>query len=132
MSQNIRNFVLFGALALCPGLWAQVPADVETPDEPVLFTAEAVAKTAKAVNYRSRSGSTEVDFVGTSLAPRATGAAEVRNRGAAVEIEATFENIPDPQDFGAEYLTNVLWAISPEGRVSNLGEVSGIGEDGRR
>lgn len=123
MMLSMRNPILIGALAICPVLWAQAPTDVETPDEPVLFTAEAVAKTAKAVNYRSRSGSTGVDFVGTSLAPRATGAADVRNRGAAVEIEATFENLPDPQDFGAEYLTNVLWAISPEGRVSNLGEV---------
>lgn len=121
--RTLRNSILFGILAISHGLWAQAPTDVETPDEPVLFQAEAVAKTAKAVNYRSRSGSTEVDFVGTSLAPRATGTADVRNRGAAVEIEATFENIPDPQDFGAEYLTNVLWAISPEGRVSNLGEV---------
>jgi outer membrane protein OmpA-like peptidoglycan-associated protein len=120
---SMRNAILIGALAICPAMWAQAPSDVETPDEPVLFTAEAVAKTAKAVNYRSRSGATEVDFVGTSLAPAATGAANVRNRGAAVEIEATFENLPDPQDFGAEYLTNVLWAISPEGRVSNLGEV---------
>jgi outer membrane protein OmpA-like peptidoglycan-associated protein len=122
----IRSFVfpvLLGLALSCPVAWAQTPTDVETPDEPVMFTAEAVARTAKAVNYRTRGGSTDVDFVGTSIAPQATGAASVRNRGAAVEIEAQFENLPDPQDFGTEYLTHVLWAISPEGRVSNLGEV---------
>lgn len=115
--------VLFLLTVLSPNVWAQAPSDVEQPDEPVLFTAEAVARTAKAVNYRSRGGSTDVDFVGTSLARTATGAASVRNRGAAVEIDASFENLPDPQDFGSEYLTHVLWAISPEGRVTNLGEV---------
>jgi outer membrane protein OmpA-like peptidoglycan-associated protein len=88
-----------------------------------VFSAEGVARTAKAVNYRTRGGSTSVDFVGASHAPAASGEAKVKNTGAAVEIEAEFDKLPNPQSFGAEYLTNVLWAVSPEGRVSNLGEV---------
>lgn len=91
--------------------------------QPVMFSAEAVARTAKAVNYQTRGGSTTIDFVGTAQAPSAQGQAKVKNTGAAVEIQAKFANLPDPQKFGTEYLTLVLWAVSPEGRVSNLGEV---------
>ena len=117
MSFRFLSLVLAGA---APVLGQQA---VEHPSEPAVFAAEAVARTAKAVNYRARGGSTEIEFVGTSHSPLAMGEAKVKNTGAAVEIEAAFQNLPDPQSFGAEYLTHVLWAVSTEGRVANLGEV---------
>lgn len=121
---NIRTLVLlvFATLLLAASAWGQ-QAQVEQPDEPVVFSADAVARTAKAVNYRTRGGSTDMIFAATAQGGRARGTADVRNRGAAVEIEAEFMFLSDPQRFGSEYLTYVLWAISPEGRVSNLGEV---------
>jgi outer membrane protein OmpA-like peptidoglycan-associated protein len=44
------------------------------------------------------------------------------NRGA-MEIEVEFEGLDKPTSFGTEYLTYVMWAISPEGRSVNMGEV---------
>ncbi len=121
---NIRVLipVIAAVLLLAANVWGQQAA-VEEPDEPVVFSADAVARTAKAVNYRTRGGTTDIIFAATAQGGRGRGAASVRNRGAAVEIEAKFDFLPNPQRFGAEYLTYVLWAISPEGRVSNLGEV---------
>ena len=126
MKMKIRRliFVLILAFVADPprDLRAQ-QGDVEPSSDPVIFTADTVARTAQAVDYRTRGGATQIDFVGTAEAPSGSGEAKVRNTGAAVQIEASFKDLPDPQTFGAEYLTHVLWAISPEGGVSSLGEV---------
>jgi len=77
----------------------------------------------QAVNYKHRSGATKVDFAGTDLMRSANGVAEVNSKRGAIEIEAEFGNLDKPTTFGNEYLTYILWAISPEGRAVNLGEV---------
>ena len=46
----------------------------------------------------------------------------VADRGA-LEIKVKFWDMQKPTTFGPEYLTYVMWAISPEGRPVNLGEV---------
>jgi outer membrane protein OmpA-like peptidoglycan-associated protein len=110
------------ALAVASALLlpAQTPQqDIPTP----VFKVNAVAKSTKAINYRHRSGSTTIDFAGTSLMPKAKGQARVDSRQGAISIDANFRDIGSPSDFGAEYLTYVLWAISPEGRPTNLGEI---------
>ncbi len=92
-------------------------------DEVQTFKVDVVSKTVNAVNYKSKGGSTKVDFEGTSLMTSATGEAKVESRQAVTSVEAKFEGLREPWNLGAEYLTYVLWAISPEGKVSNLGEV---------
>jgi outer membrane protein OmpA-like peptidoglycan-associated protein len=77
----------------------------------------------QAVNYRHRSGSTKMDFAGTDLMRSADGVAQVNSKRGSIEIEAEFGGLDRPTSFGNEYLTYVLWAISPEGRAVNLGEV---------
>jgi len=77
----------------------------------------------QAVNYRHRNGSTKVDFRGTSLMPDGAGEAKVDSKAGRIEINAEFKNIRDANYYGPEYLTYVLWAITPEGRPVNLGEV---------
>jgi outer membrane protein OmpA-like peptidoglycan-associated protein len=96
--------------------------DQEQPPSPV-FKVNVVSKSTKAINYRHRSGSTTINFVGTAVMPKAQGQAKVDSRPGAINIEATFKEIGAPGQFGAEYLTYVLWAISPEGRPKNLGEI---------
>jgi outer membrane protein OmpA-like peptidoglycan-associated protein len=80
-------------------------------------------RTAKAISYQHRSGATKIDFRGTSLMPNAHGQAKVESKQGYIGIEAEFRNLPEATQFGAEYLTYVLWAITPEGRTSNLGEI---------
>jgi outer membrane protein OmpA-like peptidoglycan-associated protein len=82
-----------------------------------------VHRTTKAVNYRLRGDAIKVDFHGTELMQNASGEAKVTGKKSSVEIDAKFEGLDDPTKFGLEYLSLVLWAISPEGRAVNLGEL---------
>jgi outer membrane protein OmpA-like peptidoglycan-associated protein len=82
-----------------------------------------VTRTTHAINYQHQGKSTKVDFKGTSLLPDAGGNAEVKSKQGAIQIEAEFNGLQPAGRFGPEYLTYVLWAISPEGRPVNLGEV---------
>jgi len=82
-----------------------------------------VSRTAKAVTFRRGTGAVKVSLHGTNLMPQAAAEARVENKGNRVEIEADFLGLEDAAKFGFEYLTYVLWAVSPQGRAVNLGEV---------
>jgi outer membrane protein OmpA-like peptidoglycan-associated protein len=87
------------------------------------FRVTVISRSAQAINYEHRSGSSKLDFAGTGLMPLANGEARVNSKRGSIEIDAEFGNLERPTAFGNEYLTYVLWAISPEGRAVNLGEV---------
>jgi outer membrane protein OmpA-like peptidoglycan-associated protein len=88
-----------------------------------LFRITVVGHTTPAINYRPRKGDTKVDFTGTALSPLATGNATVEGKKGYIDIDAKFDKLAPPTQFGPEYLTYVLWAVTPEGRSTNLGEV---------
>jgi outer membrane protein OmpA-like peptidoglycan-associated protein len=88
-----------------------------------VFRVNVYARTTKAVNYRHRGGSTTVDFRGTELMPAIGGHAKVEGKGGRLTINAEFTHLAVASSFGGQYLTYVLWAITPEGRAVNLGEV---------
>src|SRR5438034_1649826 len=97
---------------------------------PSAGAAKNVSRTTKAVNYR-RAGAAKIDFQGTELMQQANGEARVQNKGSRTEIDAKFLGLDEATKFGLEYLTYVLWAVSPGGRAVNLGEVvlkNGAGE----
>ncbi len=96
---------------------------VESNGPTPVFRVSVVSRSVQAVNYRHRSGSTKMDFAGTDLMRSADGVAQVNSKRGSIEIEAEFGGLDRPTSFGNEYLTYVLWAISPEGRAVNLGEV---------
>jgi outer membrane protein OmpA-like peptidoglycan-associated protein len=107
----------------------QAPADAGNPTP--TFRMNVVSRTTRAVSYRHRSGATKIDFQGTDLMPGAAGEAKVESKRGALEIEVEFSGLDKPTStFGNEYLTFVLWAISPEGRPVNIGEVI-VGGDHR-
>ncbi len=122
--KNLCWSVLFLFASFIP-----VFAQESNPQEPVridpvpVFRSNVVSHTTKAVNYQYRSGSTIVKFGGTALAPKAKGQAKVESKKGYTEIEVEFENIPPATTFGSSYLTYVLWAITPEGSATNLGEL---------
>jgi outer membrane protein OmpA-like peptidoglycan-associated protein len=105
---------------------------VATPqgDIPV-FRVTVVGRMVPAINYRPRSGDTRINFAGTALMAKAEGWASVEGEKGVIEIDARFDKLDAPQRFGREYLTYVLWAITPEGRATNLGELQLNGDDGR-
>jgi outer membrane protein OmpA-like peptidoglycan-associated protein len=88
-----------------------------------------VERTVKAVNYQYRSGQTRIDFAGTVLLPEAKGDALVESKTGRTQIDAKFSRVAAPTRFGREYLTYVLWAITPEGHPKNLGEIVGDSGD---
>src|ERR1700685_4127285 len=108
----------------------QTTVAVEPMAQGPTFRVVVVSRTTPAVNYRHHSGATKVDFAGTNLMPSADGQAEVNSKRGTIEIKAEFGNLQKPTTFGNEYLTYILWAISPEGRAVNLGEVL-VGDNSR-
>ena len=116
-------------LMVCGVLSAQGPQKQDenaarmAAGSPPVYRVSVTARTAKAVSYQHRSGATKIDFLGTDLLPGARGEARVESKQGRIEINVEFTGLQPATKNGAEYLTYVLWAISPEGRTSNLGEV---------
>jgi outer membrane protein OmpA-like peptidoglycan-associated protein len=89
-----------------------------------IFRVQVVERTTAAINYLHRGGSTKLDFQGTPLMPSSKGEAKVESERGVIHVSAKFERMAPPSSFGPEYLTYVLWAISPDGRPVNLGELT--------
>jgi outer membrane protein OmpA-like peptidoglycan-associated protein len=112
-------------------LLAQVPNPTQSQAQPAndtgmptpIFRISVVARTTKAINYHHRTGTTHIDFRGTALMPAARGEASVDSRLGSTKIETRLDHMTAASQFGPEYMTYVLWAITPEGRATNLGEV---------
>lgn len=96
-----------------------------------LYRVKVVQRDLDAVNYLHRSGSTRIGFKGTALLAGAKGEAKVTSERGGIVIEARFEGLTPANGFGKEYLTYVLWAITPDGRPSNLGEILPSGGKGK-
>jgi outer membrane protein OmpA-like peptidoglycan-associated protein len=92
-------------------------------NEMPVFRVNVFARTTKAVNYRNRGGSTSVEFHGTDLMPQVSGHAKVDGKAGRLAISAEFTHLPAAVSLGGQFLTYVLWAITPDGRAVNLGEV---------
>ena len=95
----------------------------DTNDQTPVYRVTVVERTTEAVDYRDRGGTTQVDFKGTSLMPSVEGNAKVTGHTGRLAIDANLRHLAPPRSFGPEYLTYVLWAITPEGRALNMGEV---------
>jgi len=89
-----------------------------------------VTSPATAIGYLVNAGSTKVDFKGTDLSPQASGEAKVEAKPGVTQINAKVEDLPQPGRIAPEFLTYVLWAVTPDGRTNNLGEIL-IDEDGK-
>jgi outer membrane protein OmpA-like peptidoglycan-associated protein len=107
------------------------PEQIATIDPITTFHVTVVEHTTMAVNYHFRSGSTKVDLQATDLMPGAKGTAKVESHLGRINLHVQANRLDSPQKFGTEYLTYVLWAITPEGRASNLGEIV-PGDDDRK
>src|SRR4051812_49240145 len=120
---------------LATSAYAQAPANPTqqrvADNQTAIFHVTVVGRTISAINYRPRNGSTKVDFAGTTLLPQGRGYAEVSGEKGYMKIDAHFDNLQPAMKFGPEYLTYVLWAITPEGRAKNLGEVQVDDKDAR-
>jgi outer membrane protein OmpA-like peptidoglycan-associated protein len=119
-------------LLACGILAAQAPqapnptstnTDSATAGSVPIYRVTVVARTTKAINYNHRSGSTRIGFRGTELMPQAIGEAKVESKQGVIKIDAEMQKLEPATKYGPEYLTYVMWAITPEGRATNVGEV---------
>jgi outer membrane protein OmpA-like peptidoglycan-associated protein len=117
-----NKLLVIAMLVFCAAeAWAQ-DAPERTGTVP-LYRVTVIDRTVSAVDYQYRNGPTPIDFRGTVLLPAAKGEAIVESKQGRTEVDARFDRLAPPTRFGREYLTYVLWAISPEGHAKNLGEI---------
>src|SRR3954468_23694624 len=123
-TQLFTLFITPGLVSLAP-LFAQAPPNAQDQGNRTvpIYRLTVVQRALEAVNFQSHSGPTRIDFKGTVLLPKAEGEAKVEVKNGYTEINANFKHLDPPTKFGTEFLTYVLWAITPEGRGINLGEV---------
>ncbi|CAN5595447.1 hypothetical protein BH20ACI4_BH20ACI4_22290 [soil metagenome] len=82
-----------------------------------------VARETKAITY-PLDETVMVNFRGTTRFPRMKGDAKIKRTSKnGTEISLSVSKMPRPFELGAGYATYVLWAISPDGQVDNLGEI---------
>src|SRR4029079_5589805 len=124
---TLNRFLFALGITLSLSAFAQTNSQTTQSLEPMsptpTYRVSVVSRTVQAVNYQHRSGATKLNFAGTDLMPSANGEAKVESKKGYIEIEVEFGNLEKPTTFGNEYLTYIMWAISPEGRAVNLGEV---------
>src|SRR5271156_2983194 len=120
---NLFLMVCGPALAPAPPAPEPTQQPIETGGATPIYRITVVARTTKAINYHHRSGSTRIGFRGTALMPQAVGEAKVESKQGVIKIDAEMRKLDPATKFGPEYLTYVMWAITPEGRATNVGEV---------
>ncbi len=128
MSRVVYSFLMLG---LVSAALAQEPNPMQTTPPPrssasgtePIFRVNVVSRTIAAVNFHHRQGTTYVDLRGTALMPRAKGRVRVDSNTGATKLHIDTDKMEPASTFGPEYLTYVVWAISPEGNAKNLGEL---------
>src|SRR5678815_771887 len=131
MSLVIAGLVSPNAFAQTPANPSQQLGATTQQGQTPIFRVTVVGHVTPAINYRPRKGDTEIDFRGTPLMPLAIGEAKVQGKKGVIDIDAKFDKLESPAQFGPEYMTYVLWAITPEGRATNLGDAQVKGDEAR-
>lgn len=108
--------LLLAALVQFQGTAAQTQQS-QIPD------ADVISKSIKAIGYEVGGGATNVIFLGTTAAPNASGEAKVQAKTSGTDIDLKVQGMPEPTSIGPEFLTYVLWAVTPDGSTTNLGEI---------
>lgn len=116
MSFTTKSVLVCAAVCLAAGM-AVAQTQGEVPESNV------TTKSVKAIGYKVAGGSTKVDFNGTELMPSAAGEAKVEAKTGATSIEVSLAGMKQPSTLGAEFLTYVLWVVTPDGRAGNTAEI---------
>ena len=117
-----KQKILLPCLLLCVVV-CTASAQSEQQSTPNVPASDLTTRSVKAIGYKVNGGSTKVDLTPTDLMPQATGEAKVEAKTGATNIEVTLRNMQQPSKLGGEFLTYVLWAVTPDGRTGNTGEI---------
>jgi outer membrane protein OmpA-like peptidoglycan-associated protein len=117
-----KQRILLPCLLLCVAV-CTASAQSEQQSTQNVPASDLTTRSVKAIGYKVNGGSTKVDLTPTDLMPQATGEAKVEAKTGATNIEVSVRNMQQPSKLGAEFLTYVLWAVTPDGRAGNTGEI---------
>lgn len=117
------RFIVLASLAI--SLYAQTDSNRTVP----IYQVTVVQRALRAVNFQRNAGATRINMKGTVLLPKADGEAKVEVKSGYTEVDVNFKKLDPPTQFGNEFLTYVLWAITPDGHAINLGEVVANGSN---
>lgn len=126
---TVPTLVLVSVVLQSQGSQTPPPAPPTSGRSVPIYSVTVVQRALQAVNFERHAGPTEVDLKGTVLLPKAQGKATVEVKNGYTKIDLNLKRLSPPTQFGTEFLTYVLWAISPDGRATNLGEVIANGSD---
>ncbi|HKR84815.1 MAG TPA: OmpA family protein [Terriglobales bacterium] len=108
----------FFATLLCSASLALAQSQAPPASSP----SKSVSRTLQAMRFRQGSN-VKIMFQATDQMRGASGEAKLEGKKGTVTVDAKFEGLDDATKFGLEYLTYVLWAVSPQGRAESLGEL---------
>src|SRR4029077_10564588 len=99
--------------------------DAHAQANPELPPSATITKSVTAIGYEVGGGGTKFDLKSTELMPEASGWAkvEIKAKAGRSSIEVQMKDLKPPSALGAEFLTYVLWVVTPEGRTGNTGEI---------
>lgn len=126
---TVPTLVLVSVVLQSQGSQTPPPAPPTSGRSVPIYSVTVVQRALQAVNFERHAGPTEVDLKGTVLLPKAQGKATVEVKNGYTKIDLNLKRLSPPTQFGTEFLTYVLWAISPDGRATNLGQVIANGSD---
>jgi len=121
---SFAALVVIASFAMAAGAQSSAPQQNRPMYHVTMVPASIVT-----INYQHRMGATEIGFEGSPIAPQAIGHAKVNGKVGRIQINAEFSGLEPASKFGPEYLTYVLWAVTPEGKANNLGEILLNGEN---
>lgn len=110
---------------------AMAPVRANTLDTPPLRRVEVTEPDGQILSYRHLAGSTDVLMRGTRFARAAQVKLKIGSRPGFVELDINrggITGLPPAHKVGKDFLTYVLWAVSVDGRASNLGEITFEGD----
>jgi outer membrane protein OmpA-like peptidoglycan-associated protein len=116
MRRNWMCVTLVWCFTMIAATWA---AQTQQPEP----AANVISGTVAAIGYPVGGGAIKVDMVGTSAAPQASGEAKAEAKTGGTTIELKVTGMPQPTSIGAEFLTYVLWTVTPDGTTTNLGQI---------
>jgi len=121
---SIINVVSF---CLCFGMFVTsgIAQEQSAQQGQTIPASALVTKSVQAVGYEVGTGSTKVDLKGTDLMPQASGEAkvEIKSKAGRASVEVNVKGLQPPSTVGSEFLTYVVWVVTPEGRTGNTGEL---------
>jgi len=114
---RVVRVVVFSVVLCFAASIAAAQSDQNVP------ASDVTTKSVVAIGYKIGGGGTKVDLEGTDLMSQAIGEARVEAKSGVTKIDVTLRNMEQPSKLGTEFLTYVLWAVTPDGRSGNIGEI---------